>query len=539
MRLRRIQLIGAAVCAPLALGACGLTRPPAQATAPIPAQFYAPLPPGARSPALPHGGSLPALADWWREADDPLLVDLIEAAEAASPTVASAAARLAEARSAQVAAGAALVPRLDASLVASRGNTLTAGAPTPGGAAPPVTTLLAGAQASWELDLFSGLRAGREAAALRRSGADAQWHDARVSVAAQTATLYVDERACQRQLAVATVDTRSRAETARLTGLAAQAGFQAPANAALARASTADASARLTQQRAQCAVLRTSLVALSGLDAQVLEQKIILAPLERSLPAIKTIASVPAEALAQRPDVYAAELGVAAASADAGAAEAQRYPRLTLQGSIAALQFRSGGISQSLDSWSIGPVTLSVPLFDGGARAANAEAAGARYGEAVSLYRASVRQAVREVEEALVNLQATDARGGDAEAAVRDYQASFDAAQARYDSGLASLFELEDARRTLFAAQTARVSLQRERAQAWVALYRALGGGWSRPEVASAATAGAATTAATAAAGLQAAPSLSIPSTPRSKLSPRPRDSAPAHSAPTSNLRPA
>jgi multidrug efflux system outer membrane protein len=98
----------------------------------------------------------------------------------------------------------------------------------------------------------------------------------------------------------------------------------------------------------------------------------------------------------------------------------------------------------------------------------------------VSLYRANVRQAVREVEEALVNLDATDARTTDADSAVQNYQASFDATQARYSSGLASLFELEDSRRTLFTAQTARVSLQRERTEAWVALYRSMGGGWNR-----------------------------------------------------------
>ena len=60
--------------------------------------------------------------------------------------------------------------------------------------------------------------------------------------------------------------------------------------------------------------------------------------------------------------------------------------------------------------------------------------------------------------------------------------ASFDATQARFSTGLASLFDLEDARRTLFVSQTSRVSLQRERAEAWVALYRAMGGGWTRPE---------------------------------------------------------
>ena len=89
---------------------------------------------------------------------------------------------------------------------------------------------------------------------------------------------------------------------------------------------------------------------------------------------------------------------------------------------------------------------------------------------------------MREVEEALLKLQDTAQRAGDADTAVAGYQASFDATQARYDGGLASLFDLEDARRTLFAAQTARVALQRERTEAWVALYRALGGGWTRPE---------------------------------------------------------
>jgi outer membrane protein TolC len=121
-----------------------------------------------------------------------------------------------------------------------------------------------------------------------------------------------------------------------------------------------------------------------------------------------------------------------------------------------------------------------VPLLDGGSRKANIDAAKARYAEAVSLYRSNVRQAVREVEEALVNLDATDARTTDADAAVKNYQASFDATQARYSSGLASLFELEDSRRTLFTAQTARVTLQRERTEAWVALYRSMGGGWNR-----------------------------------------------------------
>jgi multidrug efflux system outer membrane protein len=197
---------------------------------------------------------------------------------------------------------------------------------------------------------------------------------------------------------------------------------------------------------------------------------------------VHAIASVPAEALAQRPDVYAAELGVAAASAEAGSALAQRFPRLTLQGSIGRLQFRTSGFRDTVDTWSIGPVALSVPIFDGGALAANVDAARARYDEAVALYRGNVRQAVREVEEALISLQSTDQRAGDADTAVQNYQASFDATSARYQSGLASLFELEDSRRSLFVSQTNLVGLQRARAEAFVTLYRAMGGGWQRPD---------------------------------------------------------
>ncbi len=209
--------------------------------------------------------------------------------------------------------------------------------------------------------------------------------------------------------------------------------------------------------------------------------------------------SVPAQLLVQRPDVYAAERAVAAASADVGSAEAERYPKLTLSGNISRLQIRGSGFREGFNSWSVGPITLTVPLLDGGARVANVDAARARYTEAVSLYRANVRTAVREVEEALVNLDATAARADDADIAVQNYQTSFNATQARYDSGLASLFELEDSRRSLFAAQTSRVSLARERTEAWVSLYRAMGGGWTRPADASASVSSSAPTAAVAA----------------------------------------
>jgi len=470
MSNRRPHALACLSALSLFLTACA-TRPPDKVEAPTPAQWHVPL---------PHSGSPTLMAQWWQRLDEPLLAELIESAQRVSPTIASAAARLEEARANRVAAGAALAPNLNGNLQASRGNQLAATAPNQ--PLMPINTFQAGLQSSWEIDLFGGLRAGRDAAQAQLDSADAQWHAARISVAADTALNYFDERACQRQLAVTVSDQQSRANTARLTDLAAKAGFQAPADAARARASAADASARTTQQRSQCTLLRKALVALTGVDAAALDARLDAAPIEPALPTVNAIASVPAAALAQRPDVYSAERAVATASADVGAAEARRYPRLTLTGSIARLRYEMGSFAESINTWQIGPLALDIPIYDGGTRAANAQAAHARYDEAATQYRSTVRQAVREVESALVTLQSTNDRFDDATNAVRDFQSSFNATQARYDTGLASLFELEDSRRSLFVSQLTLVGLQRERAEAFVTLYRAMGGGWQRPD---------------------------------------------------------
>ena len=89
-----------------------------------------------------------------------------------------------------------------------------------------------------------------------------------------------------------------------------------------------------------------------------------------------------------------------------------------------------------------------------------------------------MRNAVREVEEALLTLRSTQDRNGDAEVAAQGYAESLAATQARFGQGLASLVELEDARRNALATESALLALQLERLQAWIALYRAVGGGF-------------------------------------------------------------
>lgn len=459
-------------CLALCLAACAGVQPPANpaAAAPPAAKWQAPL---------PHQGQLADLGQWWAQFGDPVLVRLVEAAQAASPTVAQAKSRIEQARLAHVSANADLLPRLDGTLSAQRGVT----DPT---FPVPVTTVQAALQTRWEIDVFGGLGAARDAALRRLEGAQAGWHDARVIVAAEVASQYLSRRTCEKLLAIAAADAQSRAETSRLAELSAKAGFQAPATAALARASSAEGAMRRAQQQAQCDLDVKALVALTALPEPELRQALAASQQVLPQPAPFAIESVPAALLAQRPDVYSAQQEVAAASADVGSAQAQRYPRLSLSGSIAGGRLYVGGTGNSVKTWSIGPLALTLPLLDGGVISANARAAEARYEEAAALYQARVRQAVREVEEALVNLDSARARMQDADTATEGYRASFNATQARYKSGLASLVELEDARRTALAAESALVGLQRERVAAWVALYRAVGGGWAPPTTATA-----------------------------------------------------
>ena len=399
-----------------------------------------------------------------------MLVELIEAAQAVSPTVAQALSRIESARSNQAAAGAVLLPQVSASVAANRGVS------QPG--VPVATSLTGGVQAAWEMDLVGANRAVSKAALAQLEGTQAQWHDARVSVAAEVANVYYNLTTCQQLLAVARKDAASRAETARLSEISAKAGFVAPSVAAMARASAADGSSRVTQQSTACDLGVKALVALTGLDEQSLRKKVALAPVETAQAAPISIAKVPAQTIAQRPDVFAAERDVAVASAQVGSAKAQRYPRLTLGGNIGALRYTSMGVETNLDTWSFGPLALTLPLFDGGQRVANVQAAQARYTEVVSVYRARVRQAVREVEEALVNLHSTESQEADALVATQGYSESLAATQSRFGQGLASLVELEDARRNALSADSALLSLKLQRKLAWVSLYRALGGGF-------------------------------------------------------------
>ena len=425
------------------------------------------------SAPLPHQGQLADLSSWWQGLGDPLLVQLIEQAERVSPNLAAASSRLEQARAVRIASGAAQLPSVDAQLSGQRASQQLT---TPTG-----TIMQTGVLASWEIDLFGGQRAARNAAQARLQGAQADWHDARIVVAAEVANQYYSLRACEQLARIADEDAASRAKSASLAQLAAAAGFQSPVSAGLARANAAQGNSLAIVQKTACEADLKALVVLTAIAQDDLRARLAQQSAELPQTVNISVAQIPAIALAQRPDVRSAEQALLAVRADLDASKAQRYPRLTLSGSIGAAQMRSGAVAIDLETWSVGPLVLSLPLFDGGRRTANISTAEVRTAEAEIRYRAVVRQAVREVEQTLVNLQGIAERSHDAHIVSEAYQASFDGTASRATKGLASQSELEEARRLRLAAQSAWVVLQRERMLAWISLYRAAGGGW-RPD---------------------------------------------------------
>jgi multidrug efflux system outer membrane protein len=428
--------------------------------------------PQAWQPPIAHGGDLASLQDWWRQFNDPTLVALIAAAQEQSNTMAQAALRIAQTRALLVGTTAAMLPAVNGSAGVTRGTFQI------GGPVALATINQAQLQSSWELDLFGGLARGGEAARARLEAQVANWHDARIAVAADTANLYVNYRACEQFVALASADATSRARTAKLTEQLATSGFQSPANAALARASAAEGQGRWVAQQADCDLAVKALVALTGLVEEDLRRR--LAPQSEILPRplMPIVQQVPAQVLSQRPDLAAAERELAAASADIGVREADRFPRLSLLGSIGPLDFSTANLAISATTWSIGP-SLTMPIFDAGRRAANVDTAKIAYQAAEVNYRTQARRAVREVEEALIRLNSLSLRDTEAEISSKGYRQSLTASEEKFKFGLASILDLEEVRRLSVNADNILASVRRDRVNAIVALYRAVGGGWT------------------------------------------------------------
>lgn len=463
--MNRIYLIGLILC----LAGCAVGP---DYKAPGPTEMGVPA--GWRG-TLPHAGNVVELARWWTQFEDPALTRMIEAAERNSPSVAMAVARVRAARASVSINRGSLLPVVSGSgsVIDTNTRTSLAGADTTADA----TTELASGDAAWEIDLFGGSRRSLEGSKARLGSAEAGWHDARITLAADVANAYATARAYQNLLSLYEQELASRQSTEKLTAIMIREGLAPSANALATEASTASSASTLENQRGLYARLLNGLVVLTGLTYGEVET--ILGPGTAAIPQIKADTSIalPVGLVVQRPDVRTSEYQLAAASADIGVAVADLLPSLTLVGSIGINSSRTSGTTLTTRTWSFGP-SISVPLFMGGRAKARVEAMRAAYDLALAAYRATVQRAVQDIEDSLSRIDTVGRRRGHAEKAAQNFRAYFDSISESYRLGKSSLLELENARLQSLGSQQALLMVELERAQSWIALYKAAGGGW-------------------------------------------------------------
>jgi NodT family efflux transporter outer membrane factor (OMF) lipoprotein len=459
--------------APLAVAARP-DAPPTVATAFI----NAPLAAG-RAPDRPA----PARDRWWDGFGDPELTALVDRALAQNLDLAQADARLVQARAQARAAGAALLPAGQANAQGEyqhqslQNPTARLESAFPGyGRDQQLYDL--NASASWDVDLFGGLRRTARAARAQYQASAAARAGARLAVAAETADAYVAFRELQTRLAVARDQAKAQDRLLALTRLQFSRGVAARLQVDQAQGGEAAVLASIPALQAALEAQRDTLEVLVGVAPGSLRAELD-APGAIPAPPGVDPAGGPAALLRRRPDIIAAERQLAAADARIGAALAEYYPKITLSG---VLGYEASDLGQLVgpSAWQPqGVVGLRWRLFDFGRVDAEVAAARGARAEALAAYRQSVLKATADVESALVALVRREEQARVLEDGETVLARARDEAQTAYTAGHVSLIEVLDAEDRLLAARDQRLQARSQAAHAAIATFKALGGGWS------------------------------------------------------------
>lgn len=452
-----------------------------------------PVPRSFAEPNIASSSSDPELALWWRQFGDPELDKLVNRALAQNLDVETAAARIREARAREVIARAAGLPQVDAAASATRQRISEHAIPVPpsgaggrtetGGFAFPGTEFTAfriGFDASWELDLFGKTRRSVEAARGRTAAAIWGRRDVQVTTAAEVANAYLNLRTLQQRIAIAQDEVERQQRSEQLVRARVRGGLVTGQDLEQQRSQLAAASAALPPLRAQAKQEIHALGTLTGEAPESLMAE--LAPTAALPPVPGVPAGLPSDLLRRRPDIREAERRLAASTAEIGVAIADLYPKFSLSAAPALV---STALATLLEwgsrSYSSG-TALNWPIFNGGRTRANIAVANALQEQALANYRKTILTALKDVEDALANLDGDQRHLSDLQQALGAAQRAEDIARARYRGGLVTYSDVLQAQATRISLQGQLIESRGTQAQDTVALFKALGGGW--PEMA-------------------------------------------------------
>lgn len=411
---------------------------------------------------------------WWGQLNDPVLGDLIQKAFVANPSYEIAASRLREARANTNIAIGSFLPMIDGSYNATRtGNSKN----RPNAEFIPnrTDTYQAGFDASWEIDIFGGLRREYEAADAEEEAAAASYDDAGVSVAAEVARNYVEFRSFEKRVSIAEGNLKIQEESRDLV----KAKFDAGVSSEL---DLAQANSQLEATRATVPVLRTELkrrlYRLATLCGQA-PQAFTVAGTIATIPTMNGALEIsqPSELLRSRPDVRVAERQLAAQTARVGVAIADIFPKIRLIGSLGVQSEKSGSLFEG-DSrfWSFGP-SVTMPFFHGGQILANIDVQEERTTQALALYEQTVLGALEDAQNSLNAYSYELERVGSLQKSLEASNRALAISKDLYAQGLVDFLRVLEAQRATFSAEDSFTESQARVALSGIGVYKAFAGG--------------------------------------------------------------
>jgi len=427
-------------------------------------------PAGAFSTANPE-------AQWWTAFNDPVLDGLIAQGLSGNLDIRIAVARVDEARALFKDARLDQIPRVTASGAYVKSDKQQPGS---NGQRVESETYQGGFDAGWEIDLFGRVRRGVESARAEAGAAQADLRDAQVTIAAEVARNYLELRGAQARLAVANRNLETQRETVRLTKVRYDAGAGNPID-------VASAQARLNATEAVIPALITAekranyrLCVLVGKRPGELDATLVATPTAEVTPLIAALPIGDAsDLLRRRPDVQAAERRLAAQTAKVGVATADLFPRVRVTGFIGFLSGTSSGFGNAASqAWSVAP-SVSWPALDLGGAHQRLKAAEARNDASLAAYDQTVLAALEDLENALVGYRQQQAQLVSLTNQAAASRRAAELARIQYKEGGIDFLVLLDAERTLLAAEDSMTVAETGVNTNVVAIYKALGGGWS------------------------------------------------------------
>ncbi len=408
------------------------------------------------------------LAKWWESFNDPMLTGLINRAVTGNLSVEEAVLRLKETRIRRGISEADKYPSVSSSASVTKSH--SAGMSN--------TIYQAGFDASWEIDLFGGIRRTLEAYDADVESSKESLKDVTISLASEVATNYVQLRLYQAQLDNTRSNLKAQEETHEIVAWRYEAGLVTELDLKSSEYSLEQTRSQVPSILLNIDKAENRIAVLLGCNPGELKEE--LSPV-KSVPVIqnKIKTGIPADLLRQRPDLRKAERDLAAQTARIGVAVSDQYPSITLSGSLRASSSSLSSLTDSDSiSRSIGP-SISWPVFRAGAIKKNIEIQSTAAEQLLVQYKSLLLSAVEEVENALSSCFYQQVKNESLVKASDAARRSYELARMRYSSGLVDFQVLLDAQRTLLSIQDQVTQSEGQISINYITLYKALGGGWT------------------------------------------------------------